>query len=775
MSLNALIMAGGEGTRLRPLTCDTPKPMVPVLGRPVMAYALQLLARHGLTEVGVTLQYLPERISRAFGSGSKDGVKLHYYREHEPLGTAGGVLMAASGRHAPRGTFAILSGDGLTDCDLTEAMRFHREKGALATLVLTRVRDPLAYGVVMTDADGRVRRFVEKPSWGEVYSDTVNTGIYILEPEALSYIWPDRPCDFGRDLFPALVREQKNVFAFVSSAYWCDIGDQAAYVRAQADFLSGRIKLDAGPLVAETAMIDKTAEIDGPAFIGAGAKIGAHARLSDCPVVGMNAVVGAHARVARSVLWDEAVVANHAQLRGAVVGRGAQVGAGASLLEECALGDGAVLGARSSLESAAKVWPGKRIDPCMRVTENLVWDGAARPALSQGAVEIADPTAACLLSASWAEASGADMIAVSHTGSAEAQALYAAASAALSAQGVRAVLLGAAAMPVLRCAQRIMKISAGIHCGDRRMALTDQCGGLPPRAQQRKVESLFVRQDYAKPFSKPAAPPLLSVDAEALYVGALAASVPHGAFDDVRPHVALYAANPAHAALAERVLRAAGIEGRATCGTPHAESWETGFILSESCESVTAFDSHGTPDATRQMMLAYATLEGGEWIARIDAPAALDALAERCGAVVRRVSAANEAWSAAMLGADTRQFDLMFDGLYRALRIAALLARRRTTLRGLLAELPPVYQHVERVACALADRGRLLREIADDEPNAELSGGLRFGRDCGWLTVDPDEREPEMVVVGEAANMEAARELCGEVVARLKKMMEKGR
>lgn len=772
MSLHAIIMAGGEGSRLRPLTCDTPKPMVPVLGRPVMTYALQLLRRHGLLNVGVTMQYLPERISRHFGAGTKEGVKLQYFREHEPLGTAGGVLVAATGRHAPRDTFAILSGDGLTDINLTDAIRFHKEKRALATLVLTRVRNPLAYGVVITDADGRVLRFVEKPGWGEVYSDTVNTGIYLLEPEVLSYIWPDKPCDFGRDLFPMLVREGKDVFAFVSDAYWCDIGDQAAYVRAQADFLRGHVNLDAGPLIAETAQVDDTVVIDGPCYLGAGTRVGAHTRLSDCAVIGMNVTVGAHARIAHSVLWDDAVLMDHAQLRGAVICRGAQVGSGATALEECALGDGAVLGARASLEGGAKVWPGKRIDPCMRVSENLVWDGAARPSLMAGAVEANDPAGACLLAAAWVEASEAEAVALAHDGTPEAEAIYQAACGALSAQGTRTVLLGGVVLPVLRCAQRLLGIPAGLYVTEKRMNFLEKDGGMPSRSLQRKTETLFVRQDYRRPFSLSVKKPEVLEDAEALYIGTLAASIPDGAFADIRPHIAVFTHDEARASLVRRVLKAAKINGRVACGEPSAQSWETGFVLSETGEVSIAFDSHGVPDEARQTLLAYATLDtGGEWIARMDMSSAVETLAEQHGATVRRVSAAQEAWAQALMEADAVQFSLHFDGLYRILQLTALLAIRRTTLRGLLAALPPVHQYTARIPCALPDRGKLLREIAEMEEQAELSGGLRVTRESGYMTVNPDEREAEMVVIGEAANMEIAKELCGELVDRIKRAM----
>ena len=214
--MKAIIMAGGEGSRLRPLTCDCPKPMVPLMDRPVMSYALELLKRHHVREAAVTLQYLPDRVRDYFGDGAEFGLSIRYYAEREPMGTAGSVKQA---QDFLTETFAVLSGDGVTDCDLTEALRFHRERGALATMVLKHVETPLEYGVVVADREGRVQRFVEKPGWSEVFSDTVNTGIYILEPEALEHIPANRPYDFGNELFPSMVEAGLPVYAYVMSGY----------------------------------------------------------------------------------------------------------------------------------------------------------------------------------------------------------------------------------------------------------------------------------------------------------------------------------------------------------------------------------------------------------------------------------------------------------------------------------------------------------------------------------------------------------------------------
>ena len=252
--MKAIIMAGGEGSRLRPLTCDCPKPMMRLLDRPVMEYALKLLKKHGVREAAVTLGYLPDAIVDFFGDGGDWGLSLRYYTERTPLGTAGGVRQAADFLDE---TFCVLSGDGVTDLDLSAALAFHRERGALATMVLTRVPDPLEYGLVIPAADGRVRAFVEKPGPGEAISDTVNTGIYILEPDIFAHIPEGKPCDFGGELFPRLVGEGKAVYGCVLEGYWCDIGDVGAYLRAHADLLEGKLKLETPAGVQRGALVDE--------------------------------------------------------------------------------------------------------------------------------------------------------------------------------------------------------------------------------------------------------------------------------------------------------------------------------------------------------------------------------------------------------------------------------------------------------------------------------------------------------------------------------------
>ena len=232
--MQAVVMAGGEGSRLRPLTSNLPKPMLPVANRPLMEHIVELLRKHGFTNIVVTVQFLSSMIRNYFGDGQDIGVSVSYSAEDIPLGTAGSVLNAGPLLSGP---FLVISGDALTDLDLSDVVRFHRDRGAAATLVLKRMHDPLEFGIVMTAEDGRIDRFLEKPTWGQVFSDTVNTGIYVLEPEVLDLIPVGQPYDFSSELFPGMLDKGLPLYGYVLDGYWTDVGTTDAYLQAHRDVL----------------------------------------------------------------------------------------------------------------------------------------------------------------------------------------------------------------------------------------------------------------------------------------------------------------------------------------------------------------------------------------------------------------------------------------------------------------------------------------------------------------------------------------------------------
>ena len=288
--MKAVVMAGGEGTRLRPLTSNQPKPMVPVVGKPCMEHILELLHRHGIDEVTITLAFMPQAIRTYFGDGEALGMSIDYSVEEEPLGTAGSVRQAARDLEE---TFLVISGDALCDVDLTSLVEFHREKKASVTIGLKAVENPLEFGIVVTDEEGRVERFLEKPSWGQVFSDTINTGIYVLEPEVMKHVPTDRPYDFSKELFPLLLEMGRPIYGHVFDGYWQDIGNLDQFRQANIDALEERVHLNIPGIrirgnvwLGDGVDLDDLDAIEGPAYLGSycriapGARVGPHVVLA---------------------------------------------------------------------------------------------------------------------------------------------------------------------------------------------------------------------------------------------------------------------------------------------------------------------------------------------------------------------------------------------------------------------------------------------------------------------------------------------------------------
>ncbi len=346
-NMTAVILAGGKGTRLRPLTLNTPKPIVPILTRPFLSLQIELLKRTGIDEIVLSLSYQPRRIEELFGDGKQLGVKIHYTMEPDPLGTAGAVKNAEPLLENQQ--VIVFNGDVLSDIDLGEVLDFHQSTGAKATIVLTPVENPSAYGLVEVEEDGRVRRFLEKPSYDEITCDTINAGIYILERETLDHIPEGRHYSFERGFFPALLREEIPFYAYVHRGYWIDIGTPEKYLNVHRDILEGLLQLEGfstnagGTFVHPEATVERGARVSGPAFIGSGATIKTGARIEPHAVIGDNCRIEEGASVGDSVLWANVRVGADARVRGALIGKNAHVGRNSVLEGRIVLGDKSVL------------------------------------------------------------------------------------------------------------------------------------------------------------------------------------------------------------------------------------------------------------------------------------------------------------------------------------------------------------------------------------------------------------------------------------------------
>ena len=354
MTVQAVILAGGQGTRLRPLTLDRPKPVVPLLNVPFLSYQLGLLGVHGVQDVILSVSHRPEVIRAIMGREPLGRVRLRDVVEKDPLGTAGGVRNAAD---LVDGRVVVLNGDVLTDLDLTAMLRAHASRGAAATIYLTPVDNPTAYGLVELEADGRVRRFLEKPGWEEVTTNTVNAGVYVLERELLDWIPKGEPYSMEREFFPLLLERGVAFYGYVSPGYWLDIGTPAKYLQAQQDILMGRFRPSVAPAGSEgpegwihpTAIVAGTARVRGPVVIGPACQVEPGALVGPGVVLGAGCRIGADAHVETAVLWEEVAVGAGARLTGCLVGHAVSIGAHARVTAGAVLGDGTRLGDYSRL------------------------------------------------------------------------------------------------------------------------------------------------------------------------------------------------------------------------------------------------------------------------------------------------------------------------------------------------------------------------------------------------------------------------------------------
>ena len=346
--MKAILLAGGKGTRLRPLTIHTPKPIVPIFNRPFLHYQIDLLKQiPEIDEVILSLNYQPRRIEEVFGDGSGVGIKIRYVVEPMPLGTAGAVKYAGDNLTE---SVVVFNGDVLTQLDLAAVIRLHRERKARATIVLTPVDNPTAYGLVETDADGNIRRFLEKPKAEDITTNHINAGIYVLEPETFDRIPKDVAWSIERSYFPSLIERGETFVAYVYNGYWIDIGTPEKYTQVHRDIMDGRYLaapfLDlAAPRtsIAADARIEEGAVVEGPCFIDEGVLIKAGARIGPYSVIGRQTQVEEDATIEASILWPNCRVSRDASVRDAILGRNCHLG------RHVTVDGGAVLGDKTTL------------------------------------------------------------------------------------------------------------------------------------------------------------------------------------------------------------------------------------------------------------------------------------------------------------------------------------------------------------------------------------------------------------------------------------------
>lgn len=738
MAIQAIIMAGGEGVRLRPLTVHRPKPLVPLLGEPVMGYAMKLLRRHGCRRIGATLWYQPEKIREAFGAGDAYHMRLSYYEETVPMGTAGSIKLAGKELTEP---FFVLSGDGLTDCDLSGAMRFHREKGALATLVLKRVSIPLPYGVVMTDGSGRITQFIEKPGWSRVFSDLVNTGVYILDPAILNHIPDEGMPDFGKDIFPALLAKGLPLYGYETEGYWCDVGDQRAYLAAQRDLLLGKVNLPCASGIHPDARVDPGARIDGRCCIGPETVIGPGAQIRNA-VIGKGCVIGRGAVVENACLWDGAAVMDKARAVGCVLCDGAVARQGAEISDGCALGAGAVAGAFAMLRPGVRIGPHLKAAPGAVASRNILSGDWCAPQWSPRGAECDSPECVCALCEAFVQAVGCRRVLTGGSGDTPAQAI---ADGALAACGAQALSGGDMTEPMLWALIGELQADGGVFVQGQTLSFFDREGEPLSAGQKSAMEQQILRQDAPPLFSRPGEIVHLT-GAEEIY---LARILPPGNPKPLWSPVAIFSDQPLLLRLAREGL--SRMNARDARAVPNRDislrAGETGILLSERGDDMTVMTEAGalSPEERQMLVLSLCLREQKTLFDLPGVPRA----AEQLAPLQKPDGSRACAW----------QRSLMRDGLAAALLLCG--AMKNGPVSALMEGLPETHILSRDVECPIQEKGRVLHALCDriTLPHT-LEEGVRIRHEKGFATIVPDAHRSAVRITSESGDSEFARELC---------------
>ncbi|GIW06718.1 MAG: nucleotidyltransferase [Dehalococcoidia bacterium] len=821
--MKAVVMAGGEGSRLRPLTIGRPKPMVQVVNRPCIEHILLLLKRHGITEVIVTLQYLAEQIQDYFGDGSSLGMHITYSIEESPLGTAGSVGLA---RNHLTDTFLVISGDALTDFDLSKIIANHREKRAEATLTLYSVPNPLEYGVVIINENGAIRQFLEKPSWGEVFSDTVNTGIYVLEPSIFDYIPTDRSVDFSADVFPRMLADGRPIFGYVASGYWCDIGSIPEYHRASGDLLAGRVNLGSigiphpeRPdvyLESEEVEIAPDAIINGPVYLGSDCQIKSGAVIYGPSVVRSATVVDVGAQIDRSIIWRGAYIGERAEVRGAIVCRQVTLKPKAMVFEGAVIGDNTVVGESAIIQPGVKIWPDKEIEAGATVSTSIIWGSQGRRNLFSrygisGLVNIdLTPEFAAKLGAAYGATlpKGSSVI-MSRDPHHTPRMIKRALIAGVPSAGVDVIDVKSVPIPVVRYITRVTDAIGGVHVRlspyDTRIVdikLFDANGLDIDKPFERKIENTFFREDFRRTYldeigriaeapqlveryiegyrrsldlftMPPDEPTTIVVD----YAHATASNILPILFSQLGLNVVSLNAAIDETKLARspqefdesmRQLAAITAALRANMGVRLEPGGEKIYVVDDTGEVV-----DGALLAAMVASMVFEQHPGATIAVPVSAPRVFDDLADRYGGVVIRTKVNQQALMAAAIrhgvefvadlegGLIFPSFSPAMDGLFAVLKLVELLSRTRRRLASLARTFPPFYLMRRQVRCPWEAKGRVMRLLNEQfrDRQTQQVDGVKVDLGREWVLVLPDPDRPLFHVIAESNSAEGAQAL----------------
>lgn len=802
--IKAVIMAGGEGTRLRPLTCNRSKPMVPVVNKPVIEHTINLLKRHAIRDIIISLYYLPENVQNYFGDGSEWNVSITYSMEETPLGTAGGVKKAIGDS---AGTVVVLSGDGIIDFNITEILEFHRRKESSFTIVLKRVSKPTDYGIVITGEDGRIERFLEKPSWSEVFSDTANTGLYVLDPAVIHELVP--PCakfDFSMDLFPLLHEKNIPLYGYIADGYWCDIGNLTTYAEVHRDILGGMVKIDlAGKKIAPDVWAGKDVEIHpaalirGPVIIGDFVKIKEGAEVAEFSAIGDNCVIEEKASIRKSVILHNTIIGPACELRGAVIGKRCVLEQQVAVYESSVISDDCRIGAGVEIAAGVRIWPDKYIEQGTRLAEDIVWGQREKKTLFSADgivgtfnVKITPEFASRLGSAIGAFLGKNAKITVSRDTTTAARLIMRAFTAGLLSMGVDVYDMEIESVPVNRYTTRFLNADMGAYIQIApltelqfiQIRLFDKHGFDIPLSSEKKIENIFFRGDYPRKEAfetgklfYPSHHLESYIHNSRFYVtesfpGGKQWKVIMDCFNGTAAHVfpELLDTYGCDTTVLRGQIREFTSEEEAKSDTRNAiesivrmarMNGEIGVIVGPHSNHITVVDERGqilTDDDIIAVLCLYRLKHRGDAVINIPVTSSmtLDRLICSAGGTVRRTSTtlrAPEGITDLFRAGSGRypHLELRYDPMIAFLLLLDFLTLEQKPLHAIKESLPKGNIIHTSLYCTADEKAAVMREMTAAAPDKkiELIDGIRICEDNAWVLILPDASHPLIHLYGE--------------------------
>lgn len=784
--MKGVVLAGGFGTRLRPLTINLSKPMAPVANRPMMEHVVRLCVGNGVSDLLMMLHYSPDLIRRYFESGKNWNANISYLRPDVDLGTAGCIRFAAEtpeGRFFHREPYMVISGDVLTDFELRRAWAFHNEKKAAVTIVLTRVKNPLAYGVVVTGEDGRIARFLEKPTWGEVFSDTVNTGIYILNPEITRLIPESQSFDFSKDLFPKLLEQNVPIYGYVAEGYWKDIGDLTEYRLAHVDILEGRVDIapsgealpdHAGVWAGENCQVEAGVRFSGTVILGKNVRIARGAEVAQS-VIGDNVRIGSGASIRKSVVWDRSFIGPEVDIREAVIARSVRIGDRARVEVGAIVANRCEIGADAVLKPSVKMWPEKTLEEGAVLSTSLVWGERWNKQLfgynsiiGLANIEITPEFAARLGAAYGAYLGPGAYVITSRDAHKASRLIKRALISGLLSSGVRVGDLRMVPVPVIRFEMGKEGEAGGVHvrvnpANARQIEIRffDADGADLPVKKEKAIEQLFMREDFKRAAIGDVGDLSVPPRAQEYYRTGFLKNIDRDAFEDRKFKVVVDFSNSAASQILPDILGELGVEIVAL--NAHTSSKrvtrsdadvsrglselativttlkaDAGFLLDNGAEKLHMVDETGRVLSSEETMVLVGLLalhtDGYDILAYpVRGTSVLEKLATARGAAVLRTPVnprhlleyARRPNVGFVGDGDGRiifsRFQPAFDAMFAVAKILGMLAKQNVSMSKYLGTLPAGIEVLHRrVPCPWGQKGRVMRLAQTESPGLRL-------------------------------------------------------